>query len=114
MEIGAAGKADAQLAAFAASLDAARERARKWLEILDRNIIGSKNKFLLGDDVTIADYLGAEMLSLVDIVRCDLSRWPNVQRWLKNMRALKSWDKVHADYNAKLVESTKGVPFVML
>jgi glutathione S-transferase len=102
-----------QEVAQTATLNAGRERAKKWLSILDKDLIGPKNKFLLGDEVTIADYFGAEILSLVDIVRCDMSPWPNVQRWLKNMRALPSWDNVHADYNAKLVGPTKDVPFVM-
>lgn len=96
-----------------AIIDAARERAKKWFKILDKDIIGPNNKFLMGNQPTIADYFGAGIMSLGDIVRCDYSGWPNVQRWLKNMRALKSWDKVHADYNKKLVEPTKGVPFAM-
>jgi glutathione S-transferase len=97
-----------------ATLNAGRERAKKWLTVLDKDFIGPKNKFLLGDEITIADYFGADILGLVDVVRCDLSPWPNVQRWLKNMRALPNWNKVHADYNAKLVTPTKDAPFVML
>ena len=96
-----------------AVLDAGRERTKKWLGVLDREIIGPKNKFLTGDQPTIADYFGAGILSLADVIRCDLSPWPNVQRWLKNMRALPSWEKVHKDYNEKLVEPTKAAPFVM-
>jgi glutathione S-transferase len=96
-----------------AIIDKARERSKKWFNILDKDIIGPKNKFLTGDQPTIADFFGAGIMSIADIVRCDFSSWPNIQRWLKNMRALKSWDKVHADYNKKLVEPTKGVPFAM-
>ena len=97
-----------------AVIEAGRERSKKWFNVLDKDIIGPNNKYLLGDEPTIADYFGAGILSLVDVVRCDLSSWPNVQRWLTNMRKLPSWDKVHADYNKKLVEPTKAVPFVML
>ena len=96
-----------------ATLDASRERAKKWLNILDKDIIGSHNKFLLGDEPTIADYFGAGILSIAEIIRCDFSPWPNVRRWLNNMSALPSWDKVHEDYKKKLVEPTKDVPFVM-
>ena len=96
-----------------ATIDFGRERAKKWLTILDKDFIGPKNKFLLGDEITIADYFGAGIMSLTDLMRCDLSPWPNVQRWLKNMRALPSWDKVHEDFNAKLVQPTKDAPFVM-
>ncbi len=97
-----------------AVIDAARERTRKWLGVLDKDILGPAKKFLLGDSPTIADYFGACILGLADITRCDLSSWPNVQRWLSNMRKLKSWDKVHESYQKKLVEPTKDVPFVML
>ena len=99
--------------AQAATINAGRERAKKWLNILDKDFIGPKNKFLLGDEITIADYFGAGILSLADVMRCDFSPWPNVQRWLNNMRALPSWDKIHEDYNAKLVQPTKEAPFVM-
>jgi glutathione S-transferase len=97
-----------------AVIEAGRERAKKWFAVLDKDIIGPNNKFLLGSEPTIADYFGAGILSLADIMRCDLSPWPNVQRWLKNMRALPSWNKVYDDYNKKLVEPTQGAPFVML
>ena len=50
---------------------------------------------------------------IAEIIRCDFSPWPNVRRWLNNMSALPSWDKVHEDYKKKLVEPTKDVPFVM-
>jgi len=90
-----------------------KEKSKGWLKILDANLIGPKNAYLCGNEITIADYFGAGIFSLNDIVRCDLAPWPNVQRWLKTMRTLKSWDKVHEDYNKKLVESTKNVPFVM-
>ena len=81
-----------------------------------KNIIGQKNAYLLGDEVTIADYFGAciKVPSISDIVRCDLSAWPNVQRWLKNMKALKSWDKVNQDFNNKFVAAYKGAPFAIL
>jgi len=97
-----------------ATIDCGRERSKKWLSILDQDLIGPKNNYLVGNEVTIADYFGVGIFSLADLMRCDLSPWPNIQRWLKNMRALPSWDKVHADFNAKLVEPTKSAPFVML
>jgi glutathione S-transferase len=95
-------------------VEAARARAKKWLTILDKDIIGPKNKFLLGDEITIADYFGACMVTISDIVRCDLSAFPNVQRWLKNMKALPSWNKVNEDFTNKFVGAFKGAPFAIL
>ncbi len=28
-------------------------------------------------------------------MRCDYAAYPNIKGWLGNMKALKSWDKVH-------------------
>jgi glutathione S-transferase len=54
-----------------AIIDKARERSKKWFNILDKDIIRLKNKFLTGDEPTIADYFGAGIMSIADIVRCD-------------------------------------------
>ena len=77
-----------------ATLEWGKERAKGWLQILNDHWIG-KNQYLCGNQVTIADYLGAAFVTLGEIVRCDFSPYPNVQRWLANMRKLKSWPKVN-------------------
>ena len=96
-----------------ATINAGRERAKKWLNILDKDLIGPKNNYLVGNELTIADYFGVGLFSLADLLRCDLSPWPNVQRWLKTMRTLPGWNKVHEDFNTKFVEPTKNAPFAM-
>lgn len=78
----------------AANLAWARERARKWLKVLDERLIGPDKPFLCGDAITIADYFGASFVALGEVTRCDYSAYPNVSRWLGNMKRLKSWDKV--------------------
>ena len=52
----------------------ANERARGWLAILDRDLIGPDKRFLCGTSITLADYLGAEMVGAGDLIRCDLAR----------------------------------------
>ena len=78
-----------------ATLEWGKERAKGWLQILNDHWIGPKNQYLCGNQVTIADYLGAAFVTLGEIVRCDFSPYPNVQRWLGNMRKLKTWPKVN-------------------
>ena len=97
--------------AQAAQLKFAREKAKNWLKVLDENLIGPKKKFLLGDEVTIADYFGACMLTAGEIVHCDYKPWPNVCRWLSNMQKLPNWNKVHEQFYAKLVHPMKDAPF---
>jgi hypothetical protein len=35
------------------------------------------------------------MIALGGLIRCSYAAYPNVERWLRNMKALKSWSKVH-------------------
>jgi len=82
-------------AAQAATLAWAKERAQGWLKVLNDNLIGPKNAYLCGDKLTIADYYGAPFAALNEAIGSDLSKYPNVKRWLGNVKALKSWGKVN-------------------
>ena len=82
----------------AATLAWSRERAQAWMKVLNDNIIGP-NKFLCGDRITIADYFAAPFVALADAIRCDLKAYPNVVRWLGNMKALPHWAKVNEVIN---------------
>ena len=81
--------------AHAAQLAWGKERAQGWLKVLDENLLGSKKKYLCGDQITIADYFGAPFVGLGEIVRANYSAYPNVSRWLDRMKTLKNWSKVH-------------------
>ncbi len=72
----------------------AKERSKGWLTILDKNILGS-NKYLCGNEISIADYFGVSFIGLGEIIRLDFAAYPNVNRWLNAMKAMKSWPKVH-------------------
>jgi len=78
-----------------ATLAWAKERAAGWLKVLNDHIIGPKNGYLCGDRITIADYYGAPFAALAGVVGSDLAAYPNVKRWLGNMKALKSWAKTN-------------------
>jgi glutathione S-transferase len=94
-----------------ATLQWGKERAQGWLKILDETILGKDNKFLCGDTMTIADYFGAGFVSAGEIVGCDYAAYPNVQRWLARMKALKSWKQVHEIFDG-WTASLKGKPMV--
>ena len=89
----------------------ANERARGWLAILDRDLIGADKRFVCGNAITIADYLGAEMVGAGDLIRCDLTAYPNVERWMQNMKALPAWPQVHEAIQG-FAASLKDKPFV--
>ncbi len=71
-----------------------REKSQRWLKILDTHLRDS-GKYLCGDRVTLADYVGVEMVAAGDVVRCQFADYPNVRRWLGTMKGLKSWARVH-------------------
>jgi len=81
--------------AHAGAIEWGRQKARHWLDILDRALIGPDHPFLCGDRVTLADYVGAEMVTLMELVHCTFQDYANVSRWIGNMRALRHWPEVH-------------------
>jgi glutathione S-transferase len=88
-----------------------RERTQRWLKVLDEKLIGPHRNFLCGDEITIADYFGASFATLGEVTRCDYSAYPNVTRWLGNMKRLKSWNKVYEAIDG-FAASMKDKPFV--
>lgn len=62
------------------------EAAVKWLEILDRHMLGGRD-FVWGDEITLADYLGISYVLLGEIPGFDFSPYPNIQAWIARMRA---------------------------
>jgi glutathione S-transferase len=97
----------------AATLAWAKEKAQGWLRILDESLIGPNKRYLCGDTITLADYLGAEMVGLGELIRCDYSAYANVERWLRTMKALPSWPKVHEVFYG-FAGSLKETPFVAI
>ena len=72
-----------------------KQKAEHWLGILDKDLIGPDRKFLCGDRVTLADYVGVEMVTLGELVHCRYEAYPNVRRWINNMKSLPHWAEVH-------------------
>lgn len=87
-----------------------KEKAKGWLKILDEKLIGPKNGYLCGSQITIADYFGASILTLGEVIGCQYFEYPNIRRWLGNMKALSSWPKVNKPFY-DWVESVKNASF---
>ncbi len=91
----------------------AQERSKAWLSILNDHWIGPKQQYVCGDQITIADYMGIGLVTLGEIIRCDMSPYPNVQRWIGNMKKLPSWDKINEVFYG-FAGSVKDQPFKAL
>ncbi|WP_374574939.1 glutathione S-transferase family protein [Phenylobacterium sp.] len=72
-------------------------RSPKWLEILDRHMLGGR-PFVCGDQITLADYLGASFVTLGEAASFDFSPWPNVVAWIARMKARPHWDATYAGF----------------
>ena len=71
-------------------------RAARRLKALD-TWIGAKT-FICGNEITIADYFGSGIVSAGELVGYDLRPFANVHRWMSTMKALPTWDEVHAGF----------------
>lgn len=94
----------------AATLAWGKERAQAWMKVLDQKLIGPNNAYLCGNEISIADYYAAAFVALAEAIRSDLSVYPNVKRWLGNMKALKNWNKVNEVFDG-YAASMKEVAF---
>jgi glutathione S-transferase len=81
--------------AHAAVIDWGMEKSANWFKVLDTHWLGKGNAYLCGSEITIADYFGASLATIGEVVRCDFSHLPNVSRWISNMKKLSSWPKVN-------------------
>ena len=99
--------------AHAGTIAWGKQKAQHWLGILDQDMIGPSRKFLCGDQVTLADYVGAEMVTLGEWVHCEYQDYPNVRRWISQMKALPHWAEVHEVANG-VTASLKDKEFVSI
>ena len=88
-----------------------KERTEGWLRLLNDYWIGPTKPYLCGERITIADYFGSGLVTLGEVVGCDFAGYPNIKRWLDNMKRLPSWPKVNEVFYG-LVDSVKGQNFV--
>lgn len=89
-----------------------RDKALHWLGILDEQLLGPRRSYLCGERISLADYLGAEMLVLGEAIGLDYARWRNVDRWLAAMKSRPHWARIHADFEAMLVKPMAGGEFL--
>jgi len=96
--------------AHESTIEWGQQNSRHWLSVLNDHWIGPHNDYLVGNTLTIADYFGAGLVTLGEVIRCDLSAYPNIQRWLANMKKTPNWTKVNEAFYG-LVEAVKSQPF---
>jgi len=71
-------------------------QTQKWLKVLNDHWLGKGNKYLCGNQMTIADIFGYALITPGIVTRDDFKAYPNVDRWVKEVEKLPSWAKVNA------------------
>lgn len=71
-----------------------KDKSKGWLTVLDKHFLGN-SQWVAGDSITIADYFGGCILTAGEIIGCKFDGYPNVQRWVANLKKLPTWPKVN-------------------
>ena len=90
-----------------------KERAQGWFKILNDSWLGPNKQYLCGDQITIADYFGVCLVTMGEVIGSQLSAYPNVERWVNNMRKLESWKGINEAHYG-FVNAVKDKPFKAL
>jgi glutathione S-transferase len=96
-----------------ATVEWGRTQSRRWLQVLDSHLLRHCNPFLLGAAPSVADFLGASILSLGELVGCRFDAYPQVRRWYGAIQELESWRGVNTDFSG-FATSLRGHAFVAL
>jgi glutathione S-transferase len=76
--------------------------AHRQLCVLDRHILGS-SPYVCGEEMTVADYLGATYVGVGDWIGFSLTDYPKIAAWMDRMRSLQSWSTSHHEFEAGLI-----------
>jgi glutathione S-transferase len=83
--------------------------SQEWFRILDKHWLGDK-QYLCNNEISIADYFGSCLVTLGEVIRCDFTKYPNVHRWIGNMKKLASWDRIN-EAHYSYAKAVKDQPF---
>lgn len=96
-----------------ATIEWGAEGTKRFLNVLNDHFLGKGSKFLCGGEPTIADYFGAAMLSLGELIGNDLAGYPNVARRLNAMKDMPLRTVANTVHNG-FVEKMKDKSFVRI
>jgi glutathione S-transferase len=96
-----------------ATLNWGKDKACASLKVLNDHYLAGGRKYLCGSEPTIADYFGAAIVSLGELIGVSLKGYPNVQGWLAAMKARPSWSEANAVFDG-FAASLKGRRFVSI
>ncbi len=90
-----------------------RDKSRTWLSILDQHFLRGGGAYLVGERISIADFFGASILSLGELVHCSFDAYPNVARWYGSVTSHPSWEAINVAFRG-FAASLRDKDFVRL
>jgi glutathione S-transferase len=90
-----------------AVLERGAASAARRFDILDSFMLKDK-AFVCGDELTLADYIGAAYVGTTAAIDYDLARYPNVSAWMRRMQARPSWRETHAAFYGLVASARTG------
>lgn len=88
-----------------------KTKSAAGLALLDKSYFPGPGPYLMGaTEPTIADFFGVAIVTLGETIGVDFSRYPNVDRWIKAMKARPSWSEAYAMFHG-FTASLAGKPF---
>lgn len=78
----------------------------KYLRILNDQMLAA-SAYVCGDEMTLADYVGAANVTLGYHYGLDLRLYPNISRWIGRMQCRKGWDKAFSVFEALIAEEMR-------
>jgi glutathione S-transferase len=76
------------------TLEWGKAQTRKWLKVLNDHWLGKGNKYLTGNELTIADIFGYALITCGVVTRDEFKDFPNIERWLAEVGKLPAWKAV--------------------
>lgn len=70
------------------------EKLHHWLGVLENHILGPDQRYVAGDEITIADYLGSGLTASADLIGEDFDGYPNIQAWRERLEELPHWAEI--------------------
>ena len=91
----------------------AKRNATRWLSVLNDRWLGD-NRYVCGERISIADYLGIAQLTFGEVARLDYSRWPQVAKWIECMKDRPTWERVNDAFYKLIVQPCAAAQFATL
>ena len=92
-------------------IETGKAHAEKYLKVLDDKLGASREPYLCGKDVTIADYFGYGILSVGELVGSTLDAYPHVRKWYDRMQTRPNWQATNGALS-QWANAMKGQTFV--